>query len=332
MAAVRGPAGVRLLVEFARERGVASETTLAGTGLLLADLTRLDTAVEIGQELRAIANVLAVLGDRAGLGSALGARFSVAAHGDVGFAIMTCATVREAAELTVRYAEPGLVLHRVRAREERGGFAVELDSSALPPAVVPFIVERDIVAFTGLVSLLVPGGRLQIQAAVEADRVAAIAAVRPEHQVVRGPRTVAFLDAALLARPMPTADEPMAREFGRRLDERLRRAATGVAFASRVRGELWAALPHRASAGEVAQALHVSARTLRRRLEDEGTTFQRVSDEALCEYAQDLLRAGLSTAEVASRMGYADVVGFTRAFKRWTNQPPAAWARSRTRD
>jgi AraC-like DNA-binding protein len=72
--------------------------------------------------------------------------------------------------------------------------------------------------------------------------------------------------------------------------------------------------------------VHVSPRTLRRRLREEGTTFQALADDTLRELAEELLRGEAPIATVADRHGYADAVAFTRAFKRWTGEPPGAWS------
>lgn len=73
----------------------------------------------------------------------------------------------------------------------------------------------------------------------------------------------------------------------------------------------------------VADRLHVSPRTLIRRLRAIDTTFQKVSDEILKHRAHELLanRAN-SLHEVAVRLGYRDPAGFRRAFKRWYGMSP----------
>jgi AraC-like DNA-binding protein len=95
-----------------------------------------------------------------------------------------------------------------------------------------------------------------------------------------------------------------------------------------LRGEVRAQVEQRLSSGNVtieaiARALHMSGRTLQRRLDDERLSFQDVLDDARRTRATLYLedpRIGLS--EVAFRLGYADVRSFTRAYKRWTGAPP----------
>jgi AraC-like DNA-binding protein len=71
-----------------------------------------------------------------------------------------------------------------------------------------------------------------------------------------------------------------------------------------------------------------SARTLRRRLADADTSFQRVVDELRRELAASYLGdPGIKTAEVAFLLGFAEVSTFHRAFRRWTGTTPVAFRR-----
>ncbi len=73
----------------------------------------------------------------------------------------------------------------------------------------------------------------------------------------------------------------------------------------------------------VAQALNMSPRTLRRRLEAEGTSYQRLKDRARRDSAIAYLgRAELSISDVAELLGFSDPSAFYRSFKRWTGRSP----------
>jgi AraC-like DNA-binding protein len=74
---------------------------------------------------------------------------------------------------------------------------------------------------------------------------------------------------------------------------------------------------------EVANDLHVTPRTLRRRLEEQGTSFVRLRDEARMTLAEALLAGPrLSMAQIAERVGYADATSFVNAFKRCRGRTP----------
>ncbi|HEX6240654.1 MAG TPA: helix-turn-helix transcriptional regulator, partial [Polyangiales bacterium] len=83
---------------------------------------------------------------------------------------------------------------------------------------------------------------------------------------------------------------------------------------------------------EVARALALSERSLRRRLAEEGWSFAAV----LLEFRQLLARqllvdSALPIKQVAEKAGFTSCAAFFRAFKRWTGESPAAFRSARAR-
>jgi AraC-like DNA-binding protein len=111
-------------------------------------------------------------------------------------------------------------------------------------------------------------------------------------------------------------------------DAALRAQPRGRELLPLVAARIEALLPGEVSMDLVARALHMSARTLQRRLEEEGTRFSEVVDDVREKSARRLAAdPALSLAEVAYRLGFADLATFSRAFKRWTGVPPGTWRR-----
>lgn len=77
------------------------------------------------------------------------------------------------------------------------------------------------------------------------------------------------------------------------------------------------------SAAEVAAQLHVSERTLHRRLESNNTSFGKLLDRIRYDRALDLLNKSTLTIEkIADMLGFSETSSFTRAFKRWSGVSP----------
>lgn len=77
---------------------------------------------------------------------------------------------------------------------------------------------------------------------------------------------------------------------------------------------------------DVARDLHLSSRTLQRRLQELGSSYQRVLDEARHQMARYYLRNSvLELTEAAYLLGYEDANSFTRAFRAWEGMPPTHW-------
>jgi AraC-like DNA-binding protein len=78
------------------------------------------------------------------------------------------------------------------------------------------------------------------------------------------------------------------------------------------------------SAESLAQALHLSVRSLHRHLAEEGISLQALKDDARRDHALDLLcRSQRPIKQVAQAVGFASEKSFARAFKLWTGSTPS---------
>lgn len=79
---------------------------------------------------------------------------------------------------------------------------------------------------------------------------------------------------------------------------------------------------------ELAGAVHLSPQTLRRRLKDEGTSYQRIKDAIRLDIAIEKLSVQkMAVNDVAEMLGFAEPRSFTRAFKQWTGVTPSVYRR-----
>lgn len=94
---------------------------------------------------------------------------------------------------------------------------------------------------------------------------------------------------------------------------------------ARVRAALIEQLPlGEPSAEKVAATLHMSLRSLQRKLVEEGSAYEDLLNSTRRELAQSYLRdPAYSISETAYLLGFSDTSSFTRAFKRWTGQSPS---------
>ncbi len=76
----------------------------------------------------------------------------------------------------------------------------------------------------------------------------------------------------------------------------------------------------------VAAKLHLSPRTLHRKLEDAGTNFRQQQEVTRHQLALDFIQQPhLSISEISFLLGFSSNSNFSRAFKRWTQQTPQAY-------
>jgi AraC-like DNA-binding protein len=108
--------------------------------------------------------------------------------------------------------------------------------------------------------------------------------------------------------------------------DQVRKAAQG-SFIDDVRGYARATLATgHCTIEHYAMKLNASARTVQRRLLEQGVRFSKIVEEERVEAAKRaLLETDDSLSEIALNLGYSDHSSFGRAFKRWTRRTPQAY-------
>jgi AraC-like DNA-binding protein len=100
-----------------------------------------------------------------------------------------------------------------------------------------------------------------------------------------------------------------------------------TSFADQVRGQIRDTLPKgNTNASAIAEDLGMSARTLHRRLQGEGVSYQELLDQVRLDIATGHLVTGRhSIVAIAERVGFSQPSTFHRAFKSWTGLTPAEY-------
>jgi AraC-like DNA-binding protein len=135
-------------------------------------------------------------------------------------------------------------------------------------------------------------------------------------------------DASL---PFVTRNAELSAILAPQLDEELKRQKGQESFPERVRAIIQKKLTgRRPPMQDIARELRMSSRTLQRRLQDAGYSFQQVMEEARHQLARHYLTNSLlELNETAYLLGYEDSNSFVRAFRTWEGVPPAHWRGAR---
>jgi AraC-like DNA-binding protein len=138
-------------------------------------------------------------------------------------------------------------------------------------------------------------------------------------------------DRAALSLPLPHANETYFAFFQTHVERALARLPGKSGVANDVRAAARAALASGdCSLAGTARALGISARTMQRRLQADGTSFGELVDALRQELATEYLAQRVPVQEIAFLLGYAEASAFHHAFKRWTGMTPEQ-ARAGTR-
>lgn len=126
--------------------------------------------------------------------------------------------------------------------------------------------------------------------------------------------------------PLPTANAELARLHDRFAGEYLARFGSSR-FSHQTRQVLCRLLPQGEPRREVvAEILHLSERTLQRRLQEEGSSYQQLLDDTRRELAQQYLATPhMTLLEIAYLLGFSEPSNFFRAFRRWFGVTPGEY-------
>ncbi|MEW1809960.1 helix-turn-helix domain-containing protein [Pseudarthrobacter phenanthrenivorans] len=264
-----------------------------------------------------------------------GQRSSMLAFGSFGLALATSPTLTHfveasaAADLTYTFADFSPVL------SSRGVVTGQrFVHREAPDELAAFYVYRDTVA------------ELQSLAMVTMRDPAPVTAIHlPLHEV--SPELVRMLpgsavinldssigvqlewDEHLSTEPLPHGDAFQHETYLRQMNEHLQQFRLEQDWVRSVVDAMKMHVERGVAMSDVAATLNSSVRTLQRRLEQNGTTFRRLRDQARFELATDMLaETNASVSEISRRLGYEEAASFTVAFKRWSGRSPSRYRAS----
>ena len=136
-----------------------------------------------------------------------------------------------------------------------------------------------------------------------------------------------FLRASDLALPFRTYNAELATMLDNALAAVIEQNARASSLSQQVQWLMRRALTGgRPEIRSVARELALSERSLQRRLQEEGRSFQALLSDTRHQLAREyLINRSLEITEIAYMLGYDDQASFYRAFQRWENQTPTQW-------
>lgn len=315
----------QVMVNFAANYGVDKDTCLLGTGILEEQLYDNEAMISRTQEIRLVENLIMALPNEPALGFKLGLQYNISTFGVWGFAFRTSQTLRQATQMALRYLPLSTAYCAISSFEKAGRFTISFDPSDIPMSVRTVLLERDLATGLNLLNELGLSGltlsAIEFQGAPPdyADIIEELAGIKPAYYSSQCALSVTSEDAD---RQLPTYDAQLVRLMDEQCRHQLTyRQQTGTAVL--VRQKILAPLGFIASFDEVATALAMSPRSLRRQLKREQTNYKSLLDQERRQAAVQLLQAsGMKLDELAVHLGYTDTASFSRAFRRWEGCSP----------
>ena len=315
------------LILLAGEMGVDCKHWFAGTRLQAQEISDPHTRMSYRQTSEVIRRALSTL-PLEGVGLALGSKQNLGNFGLLGLAMKTAPDFGEAVRIGMEYQRSSGALMDLSLEWREDGCVAAVATAPLEANdLLPFLCEELFSSVLMLVRELVgPEFRpLRLELGYAPPRYAQryrelfgckVLFDQSQHAMVLEPRWLELPFASY----NPVSSRQALALCRAQLGSLSLRGETTAAVESHLRPRLI----ENPQMADVATALHLGERTLRRQLAEEGTSFSAIHDRVRTEHARELLQDPASTiAWVGSQIGFNDVREFRRAFKRWTGQAPS---------
>lgn len=297
------------------------EHLLAEGGVDAEELFRLNSHIALERYVGLLGKILRRIDDP-GLALRTGQQLHIATHGPIGIAAYTSSTLGEALSTIARFYSIRGQFIDIHLATSGGDLQLEVSLRGDFGDLGLFLLEAFLASAQSGIEFITgaspAGARLDLGYPAPAH-----AALYHDffHIPVRfnQPRTVVSLPLALLQTPSLHADPVLKLQAEQQCEQLFRdlqlvySSATSrvVSLLRNNPGKLW-------TVADVAGVLGLSERTLMRRLKEEGQGYQQLLDAELERQARIHLQDPRHTAEsLALTLGYTDLSGFRRAFKRW---------------
>lgn len=251
-----------------------------------------------------------------------------AAHA-LGYAWLASATLKDALERTVRYFRVVTDKERLRLDETPEEFRLVVENPAVDYPTAHEDLDASFAALVQLCRLCLGESfrprRVTMRRPEPADPAPFAEHFRAPVQFSGNEDSMSF-DKADALTALPTANAEVARANEKIVQDYLARFDRS-SVAMQVRARLTEQLSSgHATQESVAVALHMSLRSLQRRLKEEGTSYKDLLEETRRELASHYMaESHLSINEITYLLGFSEPSNFSRAFKRWTGKSPSAY-------
>ena len=299
------------MLQIAAGEGI--DTAAIRRDLQLPDLDRPDTRLTPRQEIMLLKALL-----DAGLPPWITlsprADFSVEDYGVLGYAMMSCATLRQAIGFAMRYYSTAGPLFELSFVEDMDTAVIQADDVLDLREVLPLVIQGLFSGFPDLLKQLL--GRPAPPRAVHlsypepdwGDRYRQLFGCEVLFDM---PACQYRFDRAMLDLPLIRADTASMQMFEESCRELLRELEGSTTLASRISQILLSSPGELPTTDQMALRLNMGPRTLRRHLAQQGTTYQQILDDVRRRLALDYLQTtDLSTQEIAELLGYSEATNF----------------------
>ncbi|USA47483.1 AraC family transcriptional regulator [Acinetobacter sp. C26M] len=324
-----------LLLEIMVEKGFSASELLYQSKIPSALLHQVDARITPIQWSK-LAWVSLSLAQDCGLGYEYGLKLRLTAHGSMGYALMSSPSLKQAIGLASQFFNMRLKDYRIDFSEQEQQSIIEIQqthpvvSQQLEQAEMlrRFFYECLMIGVVQTALTLAEHDFSDVELHVDWSEPSYHQKFQPQLPTVRFNQAHNQIryPAAILNLPTKMADPTAFQHALAQCEaEQIRFSETIQDIGLRVRTELQLT-PQKGypSLDSIAERLHTSSRTLRRKLDDAGYSYLGLLDEVRYQQAKQLLlNPQMEVQDIALYLGYLQPANFARAFKKWSGLTPS---------
>lgn len=310
-------------------QGLSTAEILRGIDITPEQVHSPKTRISLTQLTGAYQNAIRLSADRH-LPYRIGATIHISTYGMYGYALLCCPDFRKAMEFAAKYHALAAPLAAIEFSEERSGAAWNIEPTANAVAdrrLYRFIAELQIGVHISLMRDIMGAGfmpreiSLAYPQANDFGLTAELVGCEVRHAQ---PANRILFDTKWLDQPATLGNRTTYPAILALCDELLDDLKLRTGAAGKIRAILLRDIADPPTFAATAKLLHVSTRSLRRQLQQQGLSFRALHDEIRTQLAlRYLSNTDMANEDIALALGFSDAANFRRAFHRWTNKSPS---------
>jgi AraC-like DNA-binding protein len=324
---------VKYMLIVSEKNGVSADQLLVNTELVVDDIYKKDARIATWQKISVASNLLQ-LTQKPNTSIEVGLMTRLVDLGLMGYGLMSSATVRDAVEFLVNFMVIRTPFIKLDFESKNDQAIITIQETF--PLTSPFrcfFLECGLIEICQIFRTL-PTGKLSdpyrqnLHINFDFPEPAYFAAYKDVLPRLRfnQPKNQIIFSTSLLNFPIRTANSAVNQLIINQCEVELTKLGHANNWLSRVRTLLVCRNGQYPDLSKIACELHVSERTLKRKLSEFKISYSNLLDNVRLQDACNLLETTeLNIDDIALRLGYRDPANFTRAFRRWLGTTPSQY-------
>ncbi|PCI34238.1 MAG: hypothetical protein COB54_00110 [Alphaproteobacteria bacterium] len=327
------------VIQLAQDNNIAPLTLIEDLGISEPDLADPTVMLNSHQQVTFITNVLKAFSDE-GIGLKAGLAANYKDLGMLGLAMLSSPSYRHALKVGSKFARTAGSFLELKLIEQGDRLGHQVLLPPLAPDVIRYLTEESFASIFTYSSTLLGSDDHEGSDILHAAEAISFAYPRPRYGdmydslfacplTFDADVTTLWYDRDLFEKSLPMSNQLASSMCESQCSKLLEELREKDQIIQDIRLLISSNLDSFPSLEHTADQMAMSPRTLRRRLQQQGSSYSRIMGDVKSSFAFDLLKnPALSIVDIAEILGYSELTNFRRAFRSWTGSTPSQYRQS----